>query len=96
MLAAIPAIPAGGRFGGDAPQGGCSCGLAALPEPCPRGAAAAACEEGRGLCTRKNFLPEGSAGQDWMRLNFGGSSEEEDQGGNQRGWEKAVEKLGKG
>ena len=47
-----------------------------------------ACEEGVAFAPGKNFFPEGSGGQDWMRLNFVASSEEE--------IEQGIQQAGKG
>jgi 2-aminoadipate transaminase len=46
-----------------------------------------ACEEGVAFAPGNNFFPEGTAGQDWMRLNFAAQSEEE--------IEQGIRRLGK-
>jgi GntR family transcriptional regulator/MocR family aminotransferase len=43
-----------------------------------------ACEEGVAFAPGKAFFPEGSGGQDWMRLNFVSQPEEENEAGIQR------------
>ena len=51
-----------------------------------------ACEEGVAFAPGNNFFPEGTAGQDWMRLNFVASSVEEIDEGIQR-LGKAIKRL---
>jgi 2-aminoadipate transaminase len=43
-----------------------------------------ACEEGVAFAPGKNFFPEASAGQDWMRLNFVAQPEQEIEDGIRR------------
>jgi len=94
MLAAIQrSLPAGVSV--ETPQGGLFLWLR-LPEALStEELLPLACEEGVAFAPGKIFFPEGSAGQDWMRLNFVASSEEEIKEGIKR-MGKAVEKLGKG
>ncbi len=86
MLAAIDRyLPAGISF--DPPQGGLFLWLR-LPE----GLSAQellplACEEGVAFAPGNSFFPEGSGGQDWMRLNFVAQSVEE--------IEEGIKRLGK-
>jgi GntR family transcriptional regulator/MocR family aminotransferase len=76
MLAAIEQyLPAGASV--EPPQGGLFLWLR-LPDGLSSDELLLlACEQGVAFAPGKNFFPDGSAGQDWMRLNFVASSEEE-------------------
>jgi GntR family transcriptional regulator/MocR family aminotransferase len=91
MLAAIDRyLPAGVSV--DPPQGGLFLWLR-LPENLASDELLPlACEEGVAFAPGNNFFPEGSGGQDWMRLNFVAPSEEEIEAGIRR-LGKAIKRL---
>jgi 2-aminoadipate transaminase len=90
LLAVDRYLPAGVSY--DPPQGGLFLWLR-LPENLSSDELLPlACEEGVAFAPGDSFFPEGSRGQDWMRLNFVAQSAEEiDEGIKRLG--KAIKRL---
>jgi GntR family transcriptional regulator / MocR family aminotransferase len=83
MLEAIDHyLPAGVSF--ESPQGGLFLWLRLPDNLSADELLPIACEEGVAFAPGKAFFPEGSGGQDWMRLNFVSQPEEENEAGIQR------------
>jgi GntR family transcriptional regulator/MocR family aminotransferase len=91
MLAAIERyLPAGVTV--DPPQGGLFLWLR-LPEALSTDELLPlACEEGVAFAPGRSYFPEGTASQDWMRLNFVAQPEEEIEAGIRR-LGKAIKRL---
>jgi GntR family transcriptional regulator / MocR family aminotransferase len=91
MLEAIDRyLPAGVSF--DPPQGGLFLWLRLPENLASEELLPLACEEGVAFSPGKAFFPEGSGGQDWMRLNFVSQPAEEIEAGVKR-LGKAIKRL---